>query len=216
MSACCSTFERNAEAQFSRDKAVEELSRFRTKGPGPTTTLLREGVVQAGAASGLLLDVGCGIGALTFGLLGQGMTSAVGVDASTAYLQVAREEAQRRNLSHAIRFVHGDFVTVGDRLPPANVVTLDRVVCCYPLYESLLNVALRRAERCVALSYPRDVWYARAAVRLENATRVLSRNPFRTFVHPVGQMERIIEAAGFELRSRRQTWMWSADVYTRS
>jgi magnesium-protoporphyrin O-methyltransferase len=216
MSACCSTFERSAEAQFSREKAVEELSRFQTKGPGPTTTLLREGVVQAGAASGLLLDVGCGIGALTFGLLGQGMTSAVGVDASTAYLQVAREEAERRSPSHAIRFVHGDFVSVADQLPRADVVTLDRVVCCYPLYESLLNVALRRAERCVALSYPRDVWSARAAVRLENATRVLSRNPFRTFVHPVAQMERIIEAAGFELRSRRQTWMWSADVYTRS
>ncbi len=215
MPACCQTFERSAETQFSREKAVEELARFRANGPETTTTLLREGVVQAGAAGGLLLDVGCGIGALMFGLLDNGMTGAIGVDASPAYLEVAREEADRRNRGDVIRLVHGDFVSVADRLPLASAVTLDRVVCCYPLYESLLNAALRRAERCLALSYPRDVWNARAAVRLENATRLLSRNPFRTFVHPVAQMERIIEYAGFELRSRRQTWMWSADVYTR-
>jgi hypothetical protein len=89
------------------------------------------------------------------------------------------------------------------------------VVCCYPSYEPLLDAALRHADRCLALSYPRDVWYVRAAIAVENRLRWLVRNPFRTFVHPLSMMERTIRQAGFELSSRRETWIWSADVYTR-
>jgi hypothetical protein len=44
----------------------------------------------------------------------------------------------------------------------------------------------------------------------------LARNPFRTFVHPVDLMDDIITGAGLRLSSRRETWMWSADVYVRA
>jgi hypothetical protein len=97
-------------------------------------------------------------------------------------------------------------------LPAATLVTLDRVVCCYPSYEALLNAAVRHADRCLALSYPRDVWYVRLAVNLENAQRRLTKNSFRTFVHPASRMQDVIQAAGFELFTRRETWMWSVDV----
>jgi hypothetical protein len=59
------------------------------------------------------------------------------------------------------------------------------------------------------------VWYVRLGVRLENVQRRLAKNPFRTFVHPAGGMENVIRSAGFEPSTRRQTWMWSVDVYTR-
>ena len=114
-----------------------------------------------------------------------------------------------------MRFIHADFVSVAPELPPATVVTLDRVVCCYPSYEPLLNAALRHADTCLALSYPRDVWHVRAAITLENAQRHLKKNTFRTFVHPARLMEDVIRSAGFELSTRRETWMWSVDVYMR-
>jgi magnesium-protoporphyrin O-methyltransferase len=106
-------------------------------------------------------------------------------------------------------------VSVASQLPTASVVTLDRVVCCYPSYESLLDSALQLAERCFALSYPRGVWYVRLGMMVENGRRWLTRNSFRTFVHPVAAVERTIERAGFELSSRTETWMWSVDVYLR-
>jgi hypothetical protein len=37
------------------------------------------------------------------------------------------------------------------QIPPATVVTLDRVISCYPLYEPLLEESLRHAERCFAV-----------------------------------------------------------------
>lgn len=143
------------------------------------------------------------------------MTRAVAVDASSAYNAVAQQEAERLGLEGVVRFIHADFVSVAPELPPATVVTLDRVVCCYPSYEPLLNAALRHADACLALSYPRDVWHVRAAITLENAQRRLKKNTFRTFVHPARRMQDVIRSAGFELSTRRETWMWSVDVYMR-
>ena len=215
MSACCSAFERAADQQFDEKKAAAELKRFHTKGPGPTTRLLQESIEHSGMRNGTLLDIGSGIGSLTFGLLERGVTHAIAVDASSAYNGVARQEAARLGRADAVRFVHADYVSVASELPAATLVTLDRVVCCYPSYEALLNAALRHAEQCLALSYPRDVWHVRVGVVLENAQRRLMKNPFRTFVHPAARMEDVIRSAGFELSNRRETLMWSVDMYKR-
>lgn len=166
--------------------------------------------------NGTLLDVGSGVGSLTFGLLERGINHAIAVDASSAYNGAARQEAERLDRAGAVQFIQGDFVTVAPELPVATLVTLDRVVCCYPSYGPLLDTAIRHADRCLALSYPRDVWCVRIGVSLENGQRRLTSNSFRTFVHPVARMEQMIRAAGFNLSSRRETWMWSVDVYTRA
>jgi ubiquinone/menaquinone biosynthesis C-methylase UbiE len=134
MSTCCSVgFRRVADSHFNAKIAAKELARYRKAGAGVTTRFLRDLVAETRGTDGILLDVGCGIGALTFELLERGMNQAVAVDASAAYLAAASEEAARRGASAAIRFVPGDFLDVASSLPAAAVVTLDRVICCYPL-----------------------------------------------------------------------------------
>lgn len=213
MPGCCSPFESAANQQFNQKMVAQELVRYRRKGPGATTRLLVDGLVRAGALNGTVLDVGSGIGGLAFTLLERGATSAVAVDVSAAYVAAARDEARRRGCADAVRFLRADFVEAADQIAPASIVTLDRVVCCYPSHEELLNAALSRTERCLALSYPRDVWYVRLGTRLENGQRWLARSSFRTFVHPATRMEETIRRAGFTLAARRETWMWTADVY---
>ena len=215
MACCCSGFCGAVEGQFTREKAAKELVNYRRKGAPQTTRLLCDGVAQAGLATATLLDIGSGIGALGFELLKRGLARATGVDASSAYVAAAREEAGRLGFLEVTQFVHGDFLSVANELPAAPVVTLDRVICCYPLYEPLLVEALRHAQRCVALSYPRGRWYVRLALAAENGVRRLAGNPFRTFVHSPAAMERLIRQAGFELFSRRQTLVWSVDVFLR-
>lgn len=211
----CSPFECAAGEQFNQKTVAQELNRYRRKGPGPITRLLVDGIVRAAGMGGSVLDIGSGIGGLTFELFERGVSRAVAVDASAAYVEAARHEASRRGYAEAIRFVHADFVAAAPALPPASIVALDRVVCCYPSCTTLLTAAVAHAERCLAISYPRDVWYARAAMRLENGQRRLARHAFRTFVHPVNLIESIITSGGLRLSSRRQSWMWSADVYER-
>lgn len=212
--ACCD-FTGAAGHQFTAKKAAKELQGYRRGRLAPTTRLLRDGLVNAGLNTGTLLDVGAGVGALTFELLERGIANAVALDASTAYLAAAKEEASRRGRSPAITFVHGDFVNVAAGLSPADVVTLDRVVCCYPDYASLLREAVRHAERAFAFSYPRDRWFVRWVLSVENAVRGLRANAFRTFVHPVADMQRLIADAGFRLVDQSSTAVWAADIYTR-
>ena len=214
-SCCCSPFERSANEQFNPKKIAQELKRYRKKGPGQTTRMLADGIAQSGALTGTVLDIGSGIGSLTLALLERGASHAVAIDASIAYVDAARDEAARRGRADAIQFVHADFVRAASQLPSASIVTLDRVVCCYPSCEQLLDAALARAEHCLALSYPREAWYVRVGMTLENSLRRLSSNPFRTFLHSAATMEETIKGAGFILSSRRETWVWSADVYVR-
>jgi 16S rRNA G966 N2-methylase RsmD len=72
-----------------------------------------------------LLDVGGGLGILSLELVDAGFSQATVVDASSAYLAAASEEATRRDRSTSTEFVHGDFVVMASRLTPASVVALD-------------------------------------------------------------------------------------------
>ena len=213
MTACCSSVGAAAERQFSEKRATKDLADYRTNGPGSTARLLLAGIAKAGQSHGRLLDIGSGVGALTFELLELGLTEAIGVDLSSAYVAAAAEEAARRGRTASVQFAHGDFVGIARQFLPADIVTLDRVVCCYPKYERLLDESVRHADRCFALSYPRDVWYVRTWVGVQNLARQVRRNPFRTFVHSASAMDHVIRRAGFELVSRSCTRTWCADVY---
>jgi len=216
MTCCCSNVGDAAERQFSEHKAAKDLAQYRAQGPGQTTRLLLDGLAKAGSLHGELLDIGSGIGALTFELLDRGLTSAIGVDLSTAHVATASKAASRRGRSDSTRFVQGDFLDVASQLPSADIVVLDRVVCCYPEYEWFLDESLRHAQRYFAFSYPKDRWYVRAWVGLENLGRQITRNEFRSFVHPVAAMESVIHRSGFKRLSRSWTRIWCADVYGRS
>jgi magnesium-protoporphyrin O-methyltransferase len=216
MTCCGFSVGAAAERHFSEKRAREDLAQYRTKGPGSTARLLLAGIMKPGQPHGRLLDIGSGAGVLTFELLEQGLIEAIGVDMSSAYLAAASEEAARRGRTDSVRFVHGDFVAIADQFAAADLVTLDRVICCYPEYETLLDESVRHADRQLAFSYPRDVWHVHIWVRLQNLARQLCRNPFRTFVHPASAMEHMIRRAGFELVSRDCTRMWCADVYART
>ena len=204
-----------AERQFSEKRAAKDLAQYRTNGPGETARLLLAGLTKVGPLEGRLLDIGSGIGALSFELLDRGLTSAVGVDLSSAYVAAALDEAKRRGRSNAVQFVHGDFVGVAEGVRSAEVVTLDRVVCCYPDYERLLDESLRHTDRLMALSYPRDAWYVRAGVGAENLWRQFRGSSFRTFVHSPSAIEARIRRASFVLLNRSLTRTWCADVYQR-
>ena len=171
------------------------------------------GRISAGAA---LLDVGAGVGALTLELLRLGAGTATVVEAAPAYLEAARREAARRGLSDRINFLEGDFARLASSIAPAEIVMMDRVVCCYPEFEPLLKAGLERTQRLFAYSYPQDRWYVRLMVGLENLIRRLRRNPFRTLVHPAAAMAARISNLGFRQAHGCGTMVWRVELWERS
>jgi magnesium-protoporphyrin O-methyltransferase len=148
-------------------------------------------------------------------LADSGVGSATVVEASPAYFDVTRSEVESRYGSRPTQFVVGDFAAIASTLADADVVTLDRVVCCYPDAEDLLRAAAQRARRLVALTYPRNRWYVRAFVKLENFWQRLRRSSFRAFVHSPERMHAVLEAAGLVRGARHGTAVWMFDLYHR-
>jgi SAM-dependent methyltransferase len=118
MANCCSSACAVIEEQFGPRRARRDLLRYRKKGPEATAKLLRDGIAASGGPGETLLDIGAGIGPLTFELLERGVRRAVSVEASAACVAAGREEAARRNRATQVEWVHGDFVAVAASLEP--------------------------------------------------------------------------------------------------
>lgn len=207
------------ETQFGRAEAKSKLRRFRRRGPDKTTRLLiealRAALEEADARRAVLLDVGAGVGTIHHELLDGRLARAIHVDASTAHLTVAREETERRGHAACVEFVHGDFVTIADDLPAADVVTLDRVICCYHDREGLVSRSAEKATRLYGAVYPRDVVWMRVAIATINLVQRLKRSPFRVFLHDPSAVDATLRAAGLEPRHRQRTLGWEVVVYER-
>ena len=215
MSCSCSASNESTARHFDDQRARAELEAYHRKGPGPTTRRLLTGLRTLGATEGRLLDIGAGIGVLTIELLKAGVDRAQCVDLSPASVAIGRVEAERQGWAGKIRWQEADFVTVASELEPADVVSLDRVVCCYPAYRPLLEEAAKHSRRFLALSYPRGRWFVRAAVWVENTLRRARGNPFRAFVHPPAALDTLLRQCGFTRLYQESTLTWHADIYAR-
>jgi 2-polyprenyl-3-methyl-5-hydroxy-6-metoxy-1,4-benzoquinol methylase len=212
--ACCTGY-CAAETQFDGKVAEHDLRRYRRRGADVTTRLLLEELRRQPLEGLRLLDVGGGIGIISAELADTGVASVTMVEASPAYLEVARREVGSRYGSRPTQFILGDFAAVADTVPKADVVTLDRVVCCYPDGEALLREAAERTLHLFAFTYPRYRWYIRMMIALENFWRRLTGNKFRAFVHLPPRMGAVLEAAGLVRDVQRKTLVWVLELYRR-
>jgi len=201
---------------FSEAEARAEIKTYRKRGPAKQTKLILEAIRSLGLKDATLLDIGGGIGAIHHELLNDVAHEATHVDASSAYLKEAKEETARRGNSERVEFIHADFTDVASNLPQVDIVTLDRVVCCYPDFRSLLKAAADHSRKAVALTYPRETWYMRIGLQVINFFQRLMRNPFRVFLHPVAEMESLLQREGFVKTSMRRVSVWEMALYQRS
>lgn len=200
---------------FSTKEAETDLKRYRQHGLEGATRSLVEAIRAEGIDGATLLDVGGGIGAIQLELLGAGLARSASVDATEAYVEVARAEAVRRG--YGDRAVHrfGTLAEIGSEVEPADIVTLDKVICCDPNLPELLEGVTPRARRMVGLVYPRVTWWNRVAARLLAAWGVVTRDSLRWYLHPDAQVDGILRGAGFERRVVARTWIWHVALYVR-
>jgi magnesium-protoporphyrin O-methyltransferase len=196
--------------------AAAELRRYRKKGPNPWTRALVEALKAEGVQGTTLLDIGGGIGAVQHELLAAGAVSATSVDASSAYLAAAREESDRRGLSGRITYHHGDFVELAPSVPPADIVTLERVLNVYPDWERLAGLSAERARRLYGIVIPRNTPFVRVVISAINLMLRLKRKRVRAAVVPIEAIDRVLGAAGFRRQSSTRVGpAWQVATYRR-
>ena len=182
---------------------------------------LVDALERAGLADRTVLDVGCGIGDLAIETLARGATSATGFDLSAKAIDHARELAALRGFGDRTTFEVGDGATF--ELPSADVVVLNRVVCCYPNADGLLDRTLQAAGSVFAFTAPVSGGGTgtlnRVQTRLWNTWYRLRRKKFggfRTFVHDLDAIDERVRAAGFRrVAHERRRVVWDLAVYAR-
>ncbi len=207
---------RGIEATFDRDLALDQVDRLRKHGPQKTTRLLLEALRSRGVAGRSILDIGGGIGVIQHELLAAGASGVTSVDASPAYLSISRSEARHFGWLDRISYHGGDFVRVAPSIPPADIVTLDRVICCYDDMEALVSASAARALHLYGLVFPRSSWWVRLGTGAANATLWLRRSQFRIFTHRTRDVEAVIAAQGLSRVYRKASGMWQVVVYART
>jgi magnesium-protoporphyrin O-methyltransferase len=210
---CCQC--KGIESVFNENEARRNLESYRKNGPAKTTQMLIEALRAQGIEGMSLLDIGGGVGAIQQELLRDGVERAVAVDASNAYLKAARQEAERQGNAGRVTYQHGNFVSMAPDIAPADIVTLDRVICCYHDVYSLVALSAEKARSLYGLVYPRDTWWIKLGIWAGNAWLWMSRNPFRAFAHPSRKVEGLVRERGLTRRYHRTSGFWQVVVYAR-
>ena len=201
---------------FDQKSADADLDRYQRHGPDQTTVMLLGMIRERGVQGASILDIGGGIGVIDHELLRAGAGYAVLVDASPPALAAARAEARRRGVLDRLDFVDGDFVSRAASIDPADIVTLDRVVCCYPDVESLVRLSASRARRVYALVLPRDRWILRVGLGVLNVWFRIRGFGYRSFVHPNARVDAIVAQAGLHPAREERTFVWRVVLYDRA
>jgi SAM-dependent methyltransferase len=196
--------------------AEADLERWRNGRLNPVTRELIDVVRAQGVGGARVMDIGAGVGAVHVALLEAGAATAIDVDASREYLATAQAEAERRGLGGRVEYRFGDIVDLADDLPTVDVVTLDSAICCYPDLEPMLAAATRSEPRLVGITYPRDVWWMRAFMRVYNLLAVVRRSPARYFVHRHAQLERWMAGAGYRTVHEGGIRPWRVVLFERA
>jgi magnesium-protoporphyrin O-methyltransferase len=211
MDRCC-----GHQEAFGEKTARRDLRRYRRRGPRKTTRQLLEALRERGVRDAAVLDIGGGVGVIEHELLESGAASAEAVDASASYLKVAREEARRRGQDERLAQREGDFVELADRVAPADVVTLDRVICCYPDVEALVSLSAAHARQLYGVVYPRDTALVRLVFRLFNlGMRLRPGCDFQAYVHPTKRVDALVRETGLQRSFYTRSGGWQVAVYVR-
>jgi magnesium-protoporphyrin O-methyltransferase len=164
-----------------------------------------------------VLELGCGSGALTVGLLERGASRASGIDLSPASIEIARRRAEAAGESARVSFEVGDGASIN--LERHDWVVLDRVICCYAHVDRLLDNSINAAGRRYAFSVPESRGLRGIvnglSVWLENLTKALRRKPCPGYVHDIRRIEQRLTVAGYRKVRASTAGLWYVAVFER-
>jgi len=209
---CC--FDDWARANAKRARSKETVARI--------TSRLLAALRDAGLEGRSVLDVGCGTGDLALAAVARGAARATGFDLGAGAIESARTLARDRGLADRVTFEIGNGSV--DPLPDADVVVLNRVLCCFPDAQRLLGNTLAAAGVVFAFTAPVDRGFAGAWNTILGGLantwyrlRDARYGGFRVYAHDLESAEATILRASFRrVHRERCRVVWDLRVYVRS
>lgn len=164
-----------------------------------------------------ILELGCGTGALSVALLGDGAGAVTGIDLSPGSVALARRRADAAGVGERATFHVGNAVL--ERVGRHDWVILDRSICCFSDVERLLDAALAARPSRIAISLPESRGWRglvnRVAWRAENLWDLVSGG-CPGYVHDLRRIEPRLAAAGLMPVRQGRIGLWFCGVYQRA
>ena len=179
-----------------------------------TQQLLFDALKAQGIDGRTVLEIGCGTGGLHHQMLLDGASSAVGIELSADYL--AKAKARSHGLGHDDRttYLEGDFVKLADRIEPADITILDKVVHCYHDPRTLIRHSTAHTRTLYAVSFLRSQWILRVSMRLLGPFARLFL-PFRVRFSRPELIRAWIREEGFERIFHAEGETFYTEIYAR-
>ena len=207
---CC-----GADVFFDQKMAAKQYKQYLKKGATGVTAKMIQQLENTSPQGKSLIDIGGGIGALEWWFLENQGARTISVDASSGYLEMAEKHANEQGWEDLSRFIFGDFAEIHPQLEMADLVTLDKVVCCYPNYKQILEASCDKAGSYLSLSYPMDGILARLIASIGVLKARLKAKAFRPYIHSVSKIRELITQNGFERIAYDMVFPWHVETYRR-
>ena len=213
MSDCCTP--KGYRQLFSEKGARSQARRYRRTGLDPTSRRLVELLKLRGLSDRTLLEVGGGIGAIQIELLKAGLARAVSVELTPTYEEVAAELLRETGLGDRVERRVTDFARSGAEVAAADIVVLNRVVCCYPDMPGLAGAAADHTRELLVMSFPRESWWTRLGLTVGNLALRLARRQFHVFLHPPERILATVERHGLRTVFNQLGLFWQVAAMER-
>jgi magnesium-protoporphyrin O-methyltransferase len=200
---------------FGAKAARRAARRYRTKGLVRTMQTMLRFLETRGVAGLSVLEIGGGIGAIQIELLRRGAGKAVNVELSPEWEDEARSLLGETEFEGRAERRVADAVVDAATIEPADIVLLERVVCCYPDPKALVGMAAERARSVLVMSFPRDRWLNRLVVRVSNLVCRARRIAFRSYVHAEPLIETAAASRGLRLAFDDRGTIWRIVAFER-
>lgn len=213
MSGCCDPS--GYRHLFNTKEAERRYRSYQRKGLDSMARRLVRHLVDDGVRGSTVLEVGGGVGSLHVELLEAGAESVIHVEISDAYEPFAQRLLDERGLTGRVDRRVGDFTVLADELQ-ADVVVMNRVVCCYPFMERLMGAALSSTRARLAITYPRSNPASRLVSRIGNAWCRMRNVDFQSFIHDPAAILETTRRAGFDRTTHERDLVWHGAVFERT
>ena len=214
MSDCCTP--KGYRQIFSERSARAQARGYRRNGLDATSRRIVDLLKEQGVEGLTLLEVGGGIGAIQIELLKAGLARAVSVELTPTYEESAVELLREAGFEDRIERKVMDFVDAGAEIGDADIVVMNRVICCYPDMPRLAGAAADRARGILVVSFPKEQWWTRAVVWMTNAGMAITRREFRIFLHPMAQIIGTAERHGLKPSVEQPGLFWQIAAMRRA
>ena len=206
MSDCCSP--KGYRWIFSEKRARAEVQRYRRRGLDPTSRRIAEFLKRQGVEGRTLLEVGGGIGAIQIALLKAGMTRAVNVELTPTYEEAAQALLREARLEDRVERRVMDFAEPTREVEAADIVIMNRVICCYPDMPKLAGAAADHTREVLVVSFPKERWWTRVVIGAADLALRLARRQFQVFLHSPNKIIATAERHGLKTISNQTSFFW--------